>query len=238
MELIYNNLTRKIQNKILAVGKNYLEHSIEMGQAEPPKVPVIFEKAFTNVLPPSLEEKTTLLKIHSSSSIHHEIELGLIIKKKLKFYKTDENWRDYIGGYFLWLDLTDRDMQSGFKKKGLPWTMSKWQDSFMPVSGFIHDSDVKDPHNLDIEFKINGVTKQKGNTKEFIFKIPTLLEYITTYMTLNEGDMLITGTPAGVGPIKDEDTLFGCLSENGEVLQTLDLKCSIIPMTTKFTSKL
>ena len=109
----------------------------------------------------------------------------------------------------------------------------------MPVSKFINDTDVVDPHNLDIELKINGVTKQKGNTSDFIFRIPTLLEYITKYMTLNEGDMLITGTPAGVGPINDGDEIIGNLSESGKIIQSLSLTCTKFPMPTlKGRSKL
>ena len=109
----------------------------------------------------------------------------------------------------------------------------------MPVSEFIPIFKVDDPHKLDIELKINGKSKQKGNTKDMIFKIPTLLEYISHFMTLNEGDMIITGTPAGVGPVNDGDLLEGSLVQNGNLVQDFSFKLEKLAMPEfKFTSKL
>ncbi|CAI2379713.1 unnamed protein product [Moneuplotes crassus] len=232
MDKVYNTLIRRPGNKIIAIGKNYLNHVAEMGGKEAPKKPVIFEKAFTNVVPPTEHGDSQLLTIHSNNSIHHEIELGVVISKTMKFYNADEDWRSYIGGYFLCLDLTDRTMQAQFKKKSHPWFLSKAQDNFMPVSEFIPEKDVKDPENLDLQFNINGKVIQKGNTKDMIFKIPILLEYISHFATLNEGDMIITGTPEGVGPIEDKDELHGILSEEGNTLAELNLNVEKKPFPT------
>ena len=153
-----------------------------------------------------------------------------MISKTLRFYKQDDNWRDYIGGYFLLLDLTDRDLQGEFKKNGQPWTLSKCQENFMPVSNFIDAEEVKDPHNLEMELKINGKTVQKTNTGDMIFNIPFLLQYLSHFMTLNEGDLIITGTPDGVGPIENDDILYGTLHEGENLLQTLNFKCTKLPL--------
>lgn len=232
MEKLYSALIRRQPNKILAVGKNYLDHAKEMGQAEAPKTPVIFQKAFSNVVPPNENGEESKFTIYSDGSVHHEIELGVVIGKTVRFYNRDKDWRSYIGGYFLCLDMTDRDLQAEFKKKGLPWTLAKCQENFMPVSEFIEESDVEDPHNLDLELKINDNTVQKVNTKQMIFDIPYLLEFLSHYTTLHEGDLIITGTPAGVGPVNDGDVLHGTLSEEGKQLQSFTFVCDKQPMPT------
>ena len=178
--------------------------------------------------------------VYSDSEIHHETELGFMIGKQVdRFYVNNGDWKDYIGGYFLCLDLTDRSLQASFKKKGQPWSLSKCQDNFMPMSNFIPVSDIDDPHNLDLGLKINGKTVQSGNTKDMIFDIPFLLEFLSQYVTLNEGDMIITGTPEGVGPVNDKDVLEGYISENGKTVQTFDFLMHKEPIPeSKFKGKI
>ena len=102
-------------------------------------------------------------------------------------------------------------MQANFKKQGFSWELSKGQDNFLPVSDFVDASIVKDPHQLNLCFKINEKVVQQDSTSSMYFKIPFLLEFITRYITLNQGDMILTGTPSGVGPIKSGDLLEGTL---------------------------
>ncbi|KAG8929796.1 hypothetical protein FRC00_001416, partial [Tulasnella sp. 408] len=112
----------------------------------------------------------------------------------------------------LGIDMTARNMQEVVKKAGLPWSTVKGFDTFTPISEFIPKSSVKDPHNLKLWLKINGATKQDGTTSDMIFRIPRLIEHVSSIMTLEEGDLLLTGTPAGVGPIAAGDKITAGLA--------------------------
>ena len=199
--------------KILCVGKNYLKHAIEMGGTEVPKKPVVFLKPHSSILPAG----SPIILPKNGNEIHHEIELGFIIGKPGKFI-AKENWREHVGGYFLALDLTDRTEQAICKKAGMPWSVAKGQDTFMPLSNFVEIEKVKEPHNLELELTINGETKQKTNTGEMHFKIPDIIEYTSTVFQLQEGDMFLTGTPEGVGKIVDGDLVEATLRQEGELI--------------------
>ena len=129
-----------------------------------------------------------------------------------------EDWINDIGGYFLAIDYTDTTFLNKALSKGQPWFMSKAQDNFLYLSDLIPAEEISDPHNVDIELKVNGQVKQKDNTGNMYFKIFDQLEYIQKYITLEAGDILITGTPEGLGPIKEGDHLEGTLTYKGKVL--------------------
>jgi len=112
-----------------------------------------------------------------------------------------KNAMQYVGGYALALDLTSRNLQSLAKEKGLPWAHSKGYDTFCPISDFIPKEKITDPSQVELWLKVDGKLKQKGSTSNMIFSIPTLIEYLSSIMTLEEGDLILTGTPEGVGPI-------------------------------------
>jgi len=114
-----------------------------------------------------------------------------------------------VGGYCLALDMTARDFQNEAKKKGHPWAMAKMFDTSLPVSGLIPATAIADPQNVDLACSVNGEERQKGNTRDMIFSVPTLLSYISQYFTLEEGDLVLTGTPSGVGPVKHGDVITG-----------------------------
>ena len=116
-----------------------------------------------------------------------------------------------IGGYALAIDLTARNLQEKVKTAGLPWTAVKGFDTFLPISDFIAPSLIPDPENLVLQLQINGEIRQRAMTNQMIFKIPRLLSHISSIMTLNEGDVVLTGTPAGVGPIKNGDKMRASL---------------------------
>ena len=119
---------------------------------------------------------------------------------------------DFVGGYAVTLDMTARDWQSIAKKEGGPWDISKGFDTSCPVGNFIPKESVADPHSLDLWCKVNGEMKQNGNTKDMIFKIPQLISQVSQYFTLETGDLILTGTPEGVGPVKAGDTIEAGLS--------------------------
>ncbi|CAD8138876.1 unnamed protein product [Paramecium pentaurelia] len=221
MEELFKKIVNPNNPKILAVGKNYVKHVQEMGGDEPPKEPVIFQKPFTSIF---LVDKPQILKLPElGHEIHHEIELGFMISKQGKNIKKEE-WYDYVGGYFLALDLTDRELQAHFKKQGFPWDLSKGQDLFFPISNLIEKEKIEDPYNLTLELRINDKIVQHDKTSSMYYKIADLICYISKFMTLNPGDLVLTGTPHGVGPLKQNDQLNGILKQDDTILARIDLQ--------------
>lgn len=112
---------------------------------------------------------------------------------------------EHVGGYFLALDLTDRDFQAEAKKKGFPWTLAKGQDNFCPITHLIEDK--IDPYGVELHLAVNGQVRQKDLTSGMHFKIDDLISYTSKFISLSEGDLILTGTPEGVGPIKIGDKI-------------------------------
>ena len=117
--------------------------------------------------------------------------------------------------------MTARDFQNAAKKKGIPWSLAKGFNTSCPISKFIPKESVSDPHNIGLWCKVNGETKQDGNTKDMIFNIPTLVSYISQYFTLETGDLVLTGTPAGVGPVVSGDVITAGLGDLVEMSFTV-----------------
>ncbi|ODM87928.1 Acylpyruvase FAHD1, mitochondrial [Orchesella cincta] len=150
------------------------------------------------------------------TSLHHEIELGVVIGQK----GTDipeGSAMNHVAGYVLALDMTARDFQNIAKKKGNPWDLAKGFDTSCPVGKFIPKDAVSDPHNLELWCKVNGALKQNGNTKDMIFSIPYLISYISQYFTLEPNDIILTGTPAGVSGVNAGDIIQGGLGNLAEI---------------------
>lgn len=139
-----------------------------------------------------------------ASEIHHEVELGVVIGSAA-YCVSEMAAADHIGGYALALDMTDRQAQNRAKKAGLPWTLGKAFDTSCPVSRFIEKASIADPHNVDLWLNVNGVTQQHGSTADMIFSIPYLISWISHHMTLEPGDLILTGTPSGVGAVHAGD---------------------------------
>ncbi|KAL9407765.1 hypothetical protein AB3S75_046331 [Citrus x aurantiifolia] len=182
--------------KIVAVGRNYAAHAKELGNAVP-KEPVLFLKPTSSYL----GNGGTIEVPHPLDSLHHEVELAVVIGQKARDVP-ETTAMDYVGGYAVALDMTAREIQSSAKSAGLPWTVAKGQDTFTPISSVLPKSAVPDPHNLELWLTVDGEIRQKGSTKDMIFKIPYLISHISSIMTLFEGDVILTGTPQGVGPVK------------------------------------
>jgi 2-keto-4-pentenoate hydratase/2-oxohepta-3-ene-1,7-dioic acid hydratase in catechol pathway len=184
-------------SKIICVGRNYRDHAKELGN-EVPAEPLLFFK------PPSslLGHKGTVLMPHQSERVDFEGELALVIGKQATKLASNADWKSYIRGYTIANDVTARDLQ----KKDGQWTRAKGFDTFCPVGPVV--SDEVDPESgFTLETRQNGELKQHGSTLDFIFSIPVLLSYITAAITLEAGDLLLTGTPAGVGPVAASDNV-------------------------------
>ncbi|KZP01166.1 hypothetical protein CALVIDRAFT_532779 [Calocera viscosa TUFC12733] len=186
--------------KILAIGRNYLEHVKELSN-QVPKEPFFFLKPTTSYVVTGGK-----IEIPKGTVVHHEVELGVVIGQGGRDISSQQAM-SHIAGYALAIDMTARNMQDQVKKKGLPWSAAKGFDTFTPISEFIPVDDVPDAHNLRLWLKINGEMKQDGTTADMMFRIPRLIEHVSSIMTLEEGDVLLTGTPSGVGPLVPGDAI-------------------------------
>ncbi|MCU5775786.1 fumarylacetoacetate hydrolase family protein [Erwiniaceae bacterium BAC15a-03b] len=197
-------------SKVVCVGSNYAKHIKEMGSATPEE-PVVFIKPETALC--DLRQPISIPK--AFGSVHHEVELAVLIGSTLK-QATEEHVAKAIAGYGIALDLTLRDVQAGLKKAGQPWEKSKGFDNSCPLSGFIPASEFDgDPQNSELKLVVNGEVRQHGNTSDMITKILPLIAYMSQYFTLRAGDVVITGTPEGVGPMASGDTLELSLGGHG-----------------------
>ncbi len=191
--------------KIFCVGRNYADHVKEL-KNDVPNAPVIFMKPDTAVL----KENAPFYYPDFSKDIHYETELVIKIDREGKFIE-EKFAHKYYQEIGLGIDFTARDLQNELKNKGLPWELAKGFNGSAPVSEFISKSEFNDLNNLHFELKINGEKCQQGHTADMIFKIDYLISFISRYFTLKKGDLLYTGTPAGVGPVKIGDRLAGSL---------------------------
>ncbi|XP_067928867.1 oxaloacetate decarboxylase, mitochondrial-like [Watersipora subatra] len=188
--------------KIVAVGRNYSEHAKELGNAVPAE-PILFLKPTTSYI----TKGSPIILPKGANELHHEVELGVIISKKCKDISAADAL-SHIAGCTVALDMTDRVKQTELKNKGLPWSVAKGFDTSCPVGDFTPLSSMpKSLQALDIWLKVNNETKQSGNTKDMIFSVPDLVSYISGIFTLEPGDLVLTGTPAGVGPVKSGDVI-------------------------------
>jgi 2-keto-4-pentenoate hydratase/2-oxohepta-3-ene-1,7-dioic acid hydratase in catechol pathway len=127
-------------------------------------------------------------------------------------------------GYCLSIDMTARNVQDEAKNKGLPWSIAKGFDTFLPISKFIPKSVIPDPHNVELSLTVNGETKQSDSTSLMIFRIPRQLSDISKVMTLETGDLVLTGTPKGVGPVSVGDVIMARLSVDGKEIETIEVE--------------
>lgn len=181
--------------KIVCVGKNYFDHAVEMGGGVP-EYPILFMKGLNtmnthegDVSAPAFVQR-----------LDYEGEMAFVISKRAKDVK-EEDFADYILGYTCLNDVTARDIQT----KDGQWTRGKTMDGFAPIGPVLTDE--VQPENLHIETRLNGTVVQSSNTSYFMTKIPAMLAFITAAMTLEPGDVVSTGTPAGIGPMKAGDVV-------------------------------
>ncbi|KAL5210856.1 hypothetical protein ABZP36_006479 [Zizania latifolia] len=185
--------------KIVGVGRNYVAHAKELGNPVP-KEPVLFLKPTSSFLHAGVAGAAIEVP-EPVESLHHEVELAVVISQRARDVP-EASAMDFVGGYALALDMTARELQSAAKSAGLPWTLGKAQDTFTPISAVVPKSAVTNPDDLELWLKVDDELRQKGSTSDMIFKIPSLISYISSIMTLMEGDVILTGTPEGVGPVR------------------------------------
>jgi len=197
--------------KILCVGRNYKLHAEEL-KNEIPKEPVFFMKPETALIKSNLP----FFYPDFSNNIHYEIEVVLRICKLGKHIseKFAHTYYDKIG---VGIDFTARDVQEECKKRGLPWEKAKAFDGSAAISPLFDKNTIENYDNIDFKLDLNGKTVQNGNTSDMIFSFDSLISYISKYVTLKIGDIIFTGTPAGVGEIKIGDILE-CYFQNNKVL--------------------
>lgn len=189
-------------SKVVCVGSNYAKHIKEMGSATPDE-PVLFIKPETALC----DIRQPLVLPQEFGSVHHEVELAILIGATLK-QATEAHVTKAIAGYGVALDLTLRDLQGKLKKAGQPWEKAKGFDNSCPISGFIPANEFNDdPQNTPISLKINGEIRQHGSTSDMIHHIVPLIAYMSRFFTLRAGDVILTGTPEGVGPLTSGDAL-------------------------------
>ncbi len=187
--------------KIICLGRNYAEHIKELGN-EAPEEPIIFLKPATSLI----RAGETIVIPPYSKDCHHEVELAVLIGQYGKNIPADKAM-DFVAGYGIALDMTLRDVQSRLKQKGLPWEIAKGFDTSCPVSDFAPRAAIDDPHHLGIRLRVNDELRQDGSTAQMIHRIPDIIAHVSRIFTLEVGDILLTGTPAGVGPVKSGDRL-------------------------------
>jgi 2-keto-4-pentenoate hydratase/2-oxohepta-3-ene-1,7-dioic acid hydratase in catechol pathway len=197
-------------SKIICVGRNYRDHAKELGN-EVPAEPLLFFKPPSSLLAPGGIVRMPAV----SARVDFEGELALVVGRRASRLAPDADWRSYIRGYTLANDVTARDLQ----KKDGQWTRAKGFDTFCPVGPIVSD-EVDFDAGLTVETRVNGELRQHGSTLDFIFSVPELLTYITAAITLEPGDLLLTGTPSGVGPIQPGDRVEVSVSGLGVLANT------------------
>ncbi|SFC09062.1 fumarylacetoacetate hydrolase family protein [Spirosoma endophyticum] len=202
--------------KIICVGRNYVEHIKELNN-EQPEDPVIFLKPETAI--PLKNEP--FFYPDFSNDVHYEVEILVKINRVGKNIdeKFAHKYYDEIG---VGIDFTARDLQSKLKAKGLPWELAKGFNGSAPISSFVPKTDFADLQNLNFHLDINGETKQLGNTSLMLFKIDYLISFVSRYFLLQQGDILFTGTPKGVGPVQIGDQLTAYIED--KPMLTFDVK--------------
>lgn len=197
--------------KIVAVAKNYEDHRREMagsmgsgatGDQTPPADPVLFLKPSTSLV----GDGGAIVLPTGARNVHWETELAVVVGARLKDATEEEAMRAVLG-YAVFLDMTARDLQAEAKKAGMPWTLSKGMDTFGPISEVVPSGECPSWDKLGLRLLVNGDVKQDGKCADMIHAVPKLLAYVSRHMTLEPGDILATGTPAGVGSCKPGDVL-------------------------------
>jgi 2-keto-4-pentenoate hydratase/2-oxohepta-3-ene-1,7-dioic acid hydratase in catechol pathway len=202
--------------KVVCVGRNYAAHAKELNNPIP-NSPILFIKPASSIVP--FGPDFSIPK--NQGCVHHELEIAILIGKKLT-RATEEQVADSIAGIGLGLDLTLRDVQAKLKEKGHPWELAKSFDGACPLTEFVSVSlpSKDDWQSIGLKLEKNGLLQQQGSSAEMLFPILPLIAHISAYFSLQAGDVILTGTPAGVGPLTVGDSLLAELSQGDSVLLT------------------
>lgn len=189
--------------RVYCIGRNYAAHAVEMGHDPDKEPPFFFQKN-----PSDLDTSGDFPYPDKSSDVHHEIELAVALKSGGTNIPADQAF-DHVFGYALSLDMTRRDLQGEAKKAGRPWEIGKAFERSAPITTLSPVSDCGNPEVGAITPTVNGILKQEGDLNQMIWKIPEMISYLSNYFELAAGDIIQTGTPAGIGPVVRGDLLEG-----------------------------
>jgi len=197
--------------RVYCIGRNYAAHAIEMGH-DPDREPPFFFQKNPNNLDPSGEFPYP----PQSEDVHHEIEMAVMLKSGGENISV-ESALDHVYGYALSLDMTRRDLQGAQKKMGRPWEIGKAFERSAPVGDIHTVSRVGHLHQGRVELKVNGEVKQEGDLNQMIWKVPEMIAYLSDYFELSAGDVILSGTPAGVGPVATGDVMEASVAGIGSM---------------------
>lgn len=201
--------------RVYCIGRNYAEHAIEMGHDPDREPPFFFTKPADAVVPSG----STLAFPRQTDDLHHEIELVVALGEGGQDISVDRAL-DHVFGYAVGLDMTRRDLQSVAKKAGRPWDMAKGFDESAPTSPIRPADEIGHPERGEIWLRVDGEQRQQGDLSQQIWKVPEAISYLSGLVTLRPGDLLMTGTPSGVGRIEPGNRLEGHIDGIGDVVVT------------------
>jgi fumarylpyruvate hydrolase len=207
--------------RVYCVGRNYAEHSLEMGHDPERELPFFFTKPASAVVPPG-----TLPFPTRTQELHHEIELVVALDEGGVDIPEDRAL-DHVFGYAVGLDMTRRDLQAAAKKAGRPWDMAKGFDQSAPVGSIRTVEDIGHPTRGAVRLRINGELRQEGDLDQQIWKVPETISYLSTLVALRPGDLIMTGTPKGVGRVEPGDRLEGHIDGVGELTVSYESRVSV-----------
>ncbi len=187
--------------RVYCIGRNYAAHAIEMGHDPDRELPFFFQKN-----PDNLDWSGEFPYPTQTSNVHHEVEMAIALKSGGSNIPLDEAL-DHVFGYALSLDMTRRDLQGQAKKMGLPWEIGKAFERSAPIGPIHPVSDIGHLDQGSIALSLNGQKVQEGNLNQMIWKVPEMITYLSEYFVLAPGDVILSGTPAGVGPVNKGDEM-------------------------------
>ena len=202
--------------RIYCIGRNYAAHAIEMGHDPDREDPFFFQKN-----PDNLDPSGTFPYPPHSSDVHHEAEMLVALKTGGRNIPVDAAL-DHVFGYGLALDMTRRDLQGQAKKAGRPWEIGKAFEQSAPCGPVHPVSEVGHPDEGRVELKVNGEVRQEGDLNQMIWKVPEMISYLSEYFELAPGDVILSGTPSGVGPVSKGDTMEISIDGLGSLTVTVD----------------
>ncbi|CAJ2501825.1 Uu.00g046780.m01.CDS01 [Anthostomella pinea] len=218
--------------KVVCIGRNYADHITELNSARP-KQPFFFLKPTSSILLPGAGPVIRPRGIN----LHYEVELALIIGKQVKDLQADDEQgaMDAIESYALSIDMTARNTQNEAKKKGLPWSIAKGFDTFLPMSNIIPKSAIPNPHSIELYLTVDNEVRQSDSTELMLFQIPRMLSDISKVMSLEKGDIILTGTPKGVGPVVPGDVMRAGIKVDGKELEEGKIEVNIEESTSSYS---
>lgn len=202
--------------RVYCVGRNYAAHAIEMGSDPNREVPFFFQKNHDDLVTGNADFPYPA----KSNDVHHEIEMVVALHKGGSNIPL-ESALEHVWGYGVALDMTRRDLQGECKKAGRPWEIGKAFDHSAPISELLPVSEASNPTDGAIWLKVNGKIRQQGDLNQMIWKVPEIISYLSDLFTLAPGDLILSGTPSGVGPVKRGDKLDGHIDGIGDLYCTV-----------------